>query len=118
MVAPHLLARESDVVLRFTRAVYRTQRWLAGRSATEVAQAVAAQFPEMDGALRERAIARFQRQDTWARDPLLRRSGYDSLQAILLTGGLIQRPHRYADLVNTAFAQEAMESLSENLTKS
>lgn len=111
MAAPQLLAREPDVVRRFTRAVYRTQRWLAGRGAAEVAQTVAAHFAEMDGALRERAVARFQRQDTWARDPLLRRPGYDALQSILLVGGFIRRPHRYDDLVNTAFAREAMASL-------
>jgi NitT/TauT family transport system substrate-binding protein len=110
MASPAVLAREPDVVRRFTRAVFRTQRWLVGRPAAEVAAAAAHHFPELDAALRERAIARFQAQDTWARDPLLRRPGYDALQAILLTGGFIQRPHRYADLVNTAFARAAMES--------
>ena len=112
MAAPDLLAREPDVVRRFTRAVYRTQRWLAGRAAAEIAQTVAAAFPEIDGALREAAIARFQRHDTWARDPLVRRAGYNALQDILLTGGLIRRPQRYADLVNIAFAEEAMASLA------
>jgi NitT/TauT family transport system substrate-binding protein len=110
MASPAVLTREPDVVRRFTRAVFRTQRWLAGRPAAEVAAAAAHHFPELDAALRERAIARFQAQDTWARDPLLRRPGYDALQVILLTGGFIQRPHRYADLVNTAFARAAMES--------
>ncbi len=118
MAAPDVLTGEPDTVRRFTRAVYRTQRWLAGRDAAEIAEVVAAAFPEMDGALLERAVARFQRQQTWARDPLLRRSGYDTLQVILLTGGFIRRPHRYADLVNAAFAKEAMENLSENPTKS
>src|SRR4029453_10495274 len=77
MAPPEFLAREGDVARRFTRAVFRTQRWLAGRGAAEIAQAVAAEFPEIDGRLRERAVARFRRQDTWARDPLLRRAGYD-----------------------------------------
>lgn len=112
MVAPALLAREPDVVARFTRAVYRTQRWLAGRGAGEVARAVAAEYAEVDGSLLEAAIARYQRQDTWARDPLLRRPGYDTLQGILLAGGFIHRAHRYERLVNTAFAGEAMRALS------
>ena len=111
MAAPALLAREPDVVARFARAVYRTQRWLAGRGAGEVARVVAAEYPEVDGALLEAAIARYQRQDTWARDPLLRRPGYDTLQSILLSGGFIHRTHRYEHLVNTAFAGEAMRAL-------
>jgi NitT/TauT family transport system substrate-binding protein len=121
MATPEFLAREGDVARRFTRAVLRTQRWLAGCGAAEIAQAVAAEFPEIDGRLCERAVARFLRQDTWARDPLLRRAGYNALQDILLTGGLIRRPHRYADLVDTVLAVEAMEGPSSiasgNFTK-
>jgi NitT/TauT family transport system substrate-binding protein len=110
MATPEFLARAPEVARRFTRAVYRTQRWLAVRGAAEIALALAAEFPEIDASLRERAVARFLRQDTWARDPLLRRAGYDALQDILLTGGLIRRPHRYADLVDTVFAAEAMRA--------
>jgi NitT/TauT family transport system substrate-binding protein len=116
MAAPGLVSREPDIVRRFTRAVYRTQRWLAGRGAGEIARVVAAEYPEVDAPLLEASIARYQRQDTWARDPLLRRQGYDTLQGILLAGGFIRRPHRYDDLVNTAFATEALRALSGNLT--
>ena len=112
MAAPALLTREPDVVARFARAVYRTQRWLAGRGADEVARVVAAEYSEVEPSLLEAAIARYQRQDTWARDPLLRRSGYDTLQSILLGGGFIRRAHRYEHLVNTAFAKDAMGAVS------
>ena len=112
MAAPALLARESDVVARFTRAVYRTQRWLVGRGAGEVARVVAPEYPEVESSVLEAAIARYQRQDTWARDPLLRRPGYDTLQSILLSGGFIRRVHRYEHLVNTVFAKDAMRARS------
>lgn len=117
MAAPALLSREPETVLHFTRAVYRTQRWLAGRAAAEIARVVACEYPEVPAPVLEAAIARYQRQDTWARDPLLRRSGYDILQHILSSGGFIRRYHRYADLVDTAFAARAMDALSEKLTK-
>jgi NitT/TauT family transport system substrate-binding protein len=117
MAAPTLLAREPETILRFTRAVYRTQRWLAGRLAGEVAAVVADEYSEVPAPLLEAAIARYQRQDTWARDPVLRRPGYDTLQNILLSGGFIRRVHRYRDLVNTALAQEAVGVLSGNFTE-
>ena len=75
MTTPAFLKREPDVVLRFTRAVYRTQRWLAAAPAAEVASVIGAHFPEIDLAMRERIVARFAKQDTWSRDPLLRRAG-------------------------------------------
>jgi NitT/TauT family transport system substrate-binding protein len=53
-------------------------------------------------------VARYRAQETWARDPLLRRPGYAYLEDILLAGGLIRRRARYEDLVATEFAREAM----------
>ncbi|HTG12274.1 MAG TPA: hypothetical protein VK746_15860, partial [Candidatus Eisenbacteria bacterium] len=61
-----------------------------------------------DRTILERAVARYHRQGTWARDPLLRREGYDYLEEILLTGGLITRRARYEDLVDTAIARRAI----------
>ena len=108
MTTPAFLKREPDVMLRFTRAVYRTQRWLATAPAEEVAIVIGAHFPEIDLAMRERIVARFAKQDTWARDPLLRRAGYDYLQQILQNGGFITKSHRYEDLVDTEIARRAM----------
>jgi NitT/TauT family transport system substrate-binding protein len=109
MTTPEFLRREPDVVLRFTQAIYRTQRWLAGHGPGEIAGAIAPAFPDIAPDMLERAVARFVRQDTWARDPLLRRPGYDYLQEILLTGGFITRRHRYEDLVDTECARRAMD---------
>jgi len=108
MTTPEFMKREPDVILRFTRAVSRTQRWLATHGAREIAEAIGAGFPEIDAAIRERIVTRFQAQETWARDPLLRRSGYEYLEEILLTGGFITRRHRYEDLVDTQFAERVM----------
>jgi len=108
MTTPEFLARERGVVLAFTRAVYRTQRWLSRHDAAEIATVIGSAFPEIDLATRERIVARFARQDTWARDPLLRRPGYDYLQQILQDGRFIERSQRYEDLVDTDCAQQAM----------
>jgi NitT/TauT family transport system substrate-binding protein len=108
MTTPAFLSREPDVVRAFTRAVYRTQRWLAGHAAPAIAAAIAPAFTATKPAILERAVARYQAQDTWARDPLLRREGYDYLEEILLTGGLITRRARYQDLVDTEIARRVM----------
>jgi len=108
MATPELLAREPELVRRFVRAVYRTQRWLAGSEAADVARVVAPAFPTVEAGLLGRAAARFMRQHTWSRDPLLRRGGYAYLQEILLAGRFIQRAHPYGALVNTAYAHEVM----------
>jgi NitT/TauT family transport system substrate-binding protein len=108
MTTPEFLAREPDVLLRFTRAALRTQGWLAGQDAAGIAKAIAPAFADTEPAILERAVARYHRQGTWARDPLLRREGYDYLERILLDGGFITRGQPYESLVNTDFAGRVM----------
>jgi NitT/TauT family transport system substrate-binding protein len=111
MTTPDFIEREPEVVRGFTRAVYRTQQWLGSADASAIAQAIAPSFPALEPATRERAVARYQRQDTWARDPILRRAGYEYLEQILLDGGFIQGRYRYEDLVITEFAESAVAEL-------
>lgn len=108
MTTPAFLAREPDVIARFARATYRTQGWLASHGAGDIARAVAPAFPETELPLLERAIGRYLGQGTWARDPLLRREGYDYLERILLDGAFIRRGRPYEDLVDTAAARQVM----------
>jgi NitT/TauT family transport system substrate-binding protein len=108
MTTPAFLAREPQVVRGFTRALYRTQRWLARAEPSEIAAVIAPAFPETDAVILDRSVARYHRQGTWARDPLLRREGYDYLEEILLAGGFITRGARYEDLVDTEIARHVM----------
>ncbi|HUM16644.1 MAG TPA: ABC transporter substrate-binding protein [Candidatus Nitrosotalea sp.] len=108
MTTPGFLEHEPDTVLRFTRAVYRTQRWLAEHDAAVIARTVAGAFADVAPPILERVVARYQGQGTWSRDPLLRREGYDYLERILISGGLIRRGQRYEDLVDTAAATRVM----------
>lgn len=112
MTTPERLRREPDVPLRFSRALYRAQRWIASQEPAAIAEVIAPAFPGIPTAIRQRVVARYLRQSTWARDPILRRPGFDHLQEILLEGGFIRRRHRYADLVNTEIARQAMESVA------
>jgi NitT/TauT family transport system substrate-binding protein len=108
MTTPEFLRREPDIVLRFTRAVYRTQRWLAEHDPALIAKVIAPAFAEIAPTILERSVARYLGQGTWSRDPLLRRDGYDYLERILISGGLIRRGQRYEDLVDTALARQVM----------
>jgi NitT/TauT family transport system substrate-binding protein len=108
MTTPAFLERERSAVAAFTRAAYRTQRWLRGAAAPEIAAALATTFPEVPPARLTRALARYTAQDTWSHDPLIRRAGYDHLQQVLLDGGFIRAPHPYERLVDTAIAEAVM----------
>jgi len=108
MTTERFLRDERDVVLRFTRSLHTAQRWIAGADDKQVAELIAPAFPDIAPEIRRRAVARYLRQDTWSRDPVVRRAGYEYLQTILLDGGFITRSHRYEDLVDTTVAREVI----------
>jgi NitT/TauT family transport system substrate-binding protein len=111
MALPDRLRREPELLKRFTRAVYRAQRWMARAGASAIADVIAPDFPDIAVDLRRRAVERYLHQGTWPPDPILRRPGYELLQDILLGGNFIARRHRYEDLVDTAIAREAADTL-------
>jgi NitT/TauT family transport system substrate-binding protein len=102
-----------DVLLRFTRALYHAQRWMARVDAKQIAGLIAPAFPDIIPEIRHRAVARYLEQGTWSRDPILRRHGYEYLRQILLGGGFITHPHRYEDLIDTTIAREVVDAISE-----
>lgn len=108
MTTPETLRREGDLLLRFTRGLYAAQRFMAGHDAKAIAAVVAPAFPDVAPDIRERVVARYLRQGTWARDPICRRPGYDYLHQILLDGGFIKGRHRYEDLIDTTIAERVV----------
>jgi NitT/TauT family transport system substrate-binding protein len=110
MTTTAALEGRRDLLIRFTGALFRAQRWLARASASEVAALIAPAFPDVPAAIRQAAVARYQAQGTWAADPILRAPGYEYLQQILLDGGFISRRHRYEDLIDTTLARAVVEA--------
>ena len=108
MTTERFLRDGRDVLLRFTRALYSAQRWIARADAKPIAELIAPAFADVPADVRQRAVARYLAQSTWARDPIIRRPGYDYLQQILLDGGFITRAHRYEDLIDTTLAQQVV----------
>jgi len=108
MATPEMLTKQRDLLIRFVRGLYRAQRWMAASTAQEIAAVVAPVFGDIDPAIRVAAVERYLKQSTWARDPVLTRTGYDTLQEILLSAGFIKKPHPFDALVDTDIARAAV----------
>ena len=108
MATPEMLTKQRDVLVRFVRGLYRAQRWMTASTAQEIAAVVAPVFDDIDGTVRVAAVERYLRQSTWASDPVLTRTGYETLQKILLSAGFIKKPHPFESLIDTEIARAAV----------
>lgn len=99
LATPESMVRNRAAFAAMTRAVARTQHWMASHDAGALADAVAAYYP---GVPREDLVMAYQRYiaaKLWADDTVVSRAGYDRLAQSLRSGGFIHRIPPYEDCV-------------------
>ena len=99
----------SDLVQRFTNAVYRGQQWVATHTDEEVADAVKDQFPDTTFDLLVRSVARYRAIGAWNTDPVMSEESFTRLQEVMTQAGELERTADYTKVVNNTFAKKAME---------
>jgi len=110
------LARDPEGLLRLTRAMYRTQQWIATHSAAELAACVAAYFPDLPRPTLTAALQRYMMLRLWNRTPMLRPEGLAWLDAACRSGGYIQHSVPYERCVDMRFAAQVIEETPPTVT--
>ena len=102
------MERNPEAILQMTRAVYRTQKWIAAHDGEELAARVAAYFPDLPQETLAKALARYKTLGLWNRSPILSREGFEWLQSACLSGGLTQKGFPYEHCVDMRFAEQVI----------
>jgi len=105
----HYMAREPENLLRMTRAMYRTQQWIATHSAAELAACVASYFPDLPRPTLTAALERYRTLRVWNRTPMLRPEGLAWLDAACRSGGYTQHSVPYEQCVDMRFATQVIQ---------
>lgn len=108
------LQAQAELFERFTRAVYRTQQWMAQHNGDDIAQLIHPRFPDVPLALLGAAITRFQSLGTWPDNPRLPPEGFENLAEILRLAGYITSQPAYEALVDTRIASHVMATHHQN----
>ena len=107
--APASFLRENpEAALGMTRAMRKTERWLAENDAEAIARLVKSWFEDMDSDLLTAAVARYKRLGLWNENPRLAQESFEWLRAACLSGGLISTGVSYDEAVDMRFAEQAM----------
>jgi NitT/TauT family transport system substrate-binding protein len=93
------IARNRAAFAAMTRAVARTQDWLARHSAEDLAAAVREFYPEVELADLVSAFTRYRAAKLWATDTTVSRVGFDRLAQSLRSGSFISTIPAYEDCV-------------------
>jgi NitT/TauT family transport system substrate-binding protein len=102
------IEKNPELVNRFTRAIYKGQKWVASHSASEIAKLITPSFPDTDAKLLTTVVQRYKDIDAWSPTPLLKPEAFALLQNVMTQAGELKQTVPYDKVVNTAFAQKAV----------
>ena len=102
------LTDETDTARRMCRAMYRTQKWIASKTAAELATIVAPYFPQLAGPLLTTCCQRYKALQVWNRSPVMRREGFEWLRDAALTHGLITQRLTFERCVDMRLAEDVV----------
>lgn len=106
-----LLASRRDELLRMTRAMARVQRWFAAAQGDEIATALHEFFPAVPHAIFAAALTRYLAHQLFAPDPVLRREGFERLQAAMRSGGALAQAIPFEACVDNSIAEQVVAEL-------
>lgn len=100
------IERNSDVIERFTRAIYRGQQWVRAHSPEAVARVVAPFFVGTDFDVLVQAIERYRSIDAWTETPHISPSGFEKLQQVMTAAGELHRSVPFEGVFSNEFADK------------
>lgn len=105
------IEKNSELIQKFTNALYRGQRWVQTHTAAEIAAVVQGSFPDTDPALLEKAVESYRSIDAWNDTPVMTEESFNRLQAVMTEAGELTKTADYGQVVNNTFAQKAIETV-------
>ena len=103
------MAAHPEVIQGFTNAIARAQTWINDHTDREVAQAMAAQFPDTSLDTLEAVTARHRQIDAWNSTPVMEKAALERLETVMTEAGELTR-EQWVDfdaLVDNTYAENA-----------
>lgn len=100
-----------DIIQSFTNAIYKGQKWISSHTPEEIAETIIDHFPDTDMDIMVSLAKRYQEIDAWASDPIMKEEALNLLQEVMVEAGELEQTVPYDKLVNTEFAEKAIEKI-------
>ena len=105
------MKKNPDIIQKFTNAIYRGQIWVDTHTPEEVADAIKESFPDSDRELLTIVAKRYKEQDTWCKDPVMKKDALGLLQEVMKTAGELKKEAPYEDIVDNSYAKKALDKI-------
>lgn len=109
MAKQSYLENNPDTVMKFTKAIYKAQKWIHENSSEEAAKVLAPFFDDTELDMLAASVERYKNQGSYAETPIFNEEAWENLKAIMDESGELPEDVPFADVVNNKFAEEVIE---------
>ena len=100
------IENNSDLIQRFTNAIYKGQKYVEEHSMKEVAEAIKEFFPDTDADLLATVLQSYKDIDAWKKDPVMKEESYNKLQEVMQEAGELSKKAPFDKVVNNTYAKK------------
>jgi len=104
------IKEKPEMLVKFTRAIYRGQLWVAEHSAAEIAEVVAPFFPEIEREVLIKTIENYKAIEAWPTTPFISEEGFMNLQAVMKEAGELHENVPFEVLMTNVIAEQVVTS--------
>lgn len=102
------IEKSPDTLLRITRAMARTQKWIAAHDGRDLAEVVARYLPDIPATALAACCDEYKARGVWNRGPVVQREGLEWKREAMLSCGAIKTRRPYEDYVDAQFAEQVV----------
>lgn len=104
------IENNSDIIQKFTNAIYKGQQYVETHSSEEIAEAIQSFFPDTELNLLVEAVESYREIDAWNTTPYMTEESFDLLQQVIQDAGELEKKASYEDVVNNEFAENVIDN--------
>ena len=103
------IEKNSETIEKFTRAIYKGQKWVRSHTSREIAEAIQSFFPSTSVESIEKSVQSYKDIDAWNETPVLKEESFDKLQLIMTEAGELTQKAPYNKIVNNTYAEKVIK---------
>lgn len=99
------ISNNSDIIQKFTNAIYKGQQWVKTHTMKEVAEAIKDFFPDTDVELLANVLQSYKDIDAWKDTPVMKEESYNLLQTVMEEAGELKQKAPFNKVINNSYAE-------------
>jgi NitT/TauT family transport system substrate-binding protein len=109
MAKDSYMNENKEAIEKFTKALYKAQKWVEESSPKEIAEVIEPYFEDTEFDIIETVVDRYKSQGSYATNPILDVEEWNNLQNIMEEAGELPEQVDHETLVNTSVAEKVSE---------